>query len=110
MAAITFPSYAYNSAGQPPLIVINQAAFNALAGPGTWALTPYPPPTPAGAPPIDSLASGTGTFTATDTRLQQILIENRIQSLMQQAAFVITEDAATQMRADVLANDSSLTS
>jgi hypothetical protein len=110
MAAITYPSYAYNSAGQPALIVINAAAFAALSGPGTWALTPYPVPSPPPAPPVDSLSLGTGTFTATDTRLQQALVELRISNLMQQQAFVITEDAATQMRADVLANDASLTS
>lgn len=110
MATIAYPSYAYNSAGQPAVIVINAAAFTALSGPGTWAFTPYPPQTPAGTPPIDSLSLGTGSLTSTDTRLQQILIENRMQSYMQQQAFLIAEDAITQMRADILANDSSITS
>lgn len=105
-----FPSWAYNSAGQPALIVINQAAFNALTSPGTWALTPYPPPTPAGSPPIDSLTAGTGVFTATDTRLQQLLVESRVQTAMMAQGFGITDDPQTLVRPDVLANDSSLTS
>lgn len=109
MAVVAYPSWAYNSAGQAAQIVASAAAFAALTSPGTWALTPFSSTTPP-TPPIDSLAAGTGSFTATDTRLQQILVENRIQSLMQQQAFLIAEDAATQMRADVLANDSSLTS
>lgn len=110
MAIQQFPSWAYNSAGQPAVIVLNQTQFAALPGPGSWAFTPFPPPTPPGAPPIDSLVSGTGSYTATDTRLQQLLVESRVQSMMFAQAFNVTDDPQTVLRPDVLANDSSLTS
>ena len=102
MAVITYPSWAYNSAGQPAVIVQNAAQFAALPLPGTWQLNgPYP-------------ASTTGTsdpgFTVTDTRLQQMLVESRVQTLMMAQAFNVTDDPVTLQRPDVLANDSSLTS
>ena len=103
MAAIAFPSYAYNSAGQAAVVVLSQAAFNALPLPGTWAFTPYPAPAPTGVP-FDP------GFPDTDTRLQQMLIEARIQTMMLAQGLSITEDPQTQLRADVLANDATLAS
>ena len=102
MAVVAFPSFAYNSAGQAAQIVASQAAFAALAGPGTWAFTPYfIPPVSV---PIDP------GFPSTDTRLQQILIESRVTNLLLQSGLNVGDDPQTQLRADVLANDSSLVS
>ena len=101
MAVIAFPSYAYNSAGQAPQIVASQAAFTALGGPGTWAFSPYAVP-PSNVP-IDP------GFTATDTRLQQMLVEARINNLLLAQGFNIADDPARVMRAEIVANDSGLT-
>jgi hypothetical protein len=100
MAAPTsFPSYAYNPF-QPPVIVQNLTAFNALPGPGTWGTQPFASTTPGA--PFDP------GFTDTDIRLQQILIENRITNQMLQFGFNLVDDPVTQIRPDVLANDSGL--
>ena len=101
MAGIAFPSYAYNSAGQAPQIVASQAAFTALGGPGTWAFSPYAVP-PSNVP-IDP------GFTATDTRLQQMLVELRVANLQLQAGLNLADDPQTQLRPEVVANDSGLT-
>ena len=104
MAGIAFPSWAFNSAGQPSIIVTSQAAFQALTGPGAWAFTPFP--TALVTAPIDT----TPVLTATDIRLQQMLIEQRITNQLLTFGLNIADDAQTQIRPDVLANDSSLTS
>ena len=110
MAVTTFPSWAYNSATQPPQIVQSQVQFNALPAPGTWAFTPFPTPAPPGQAPYDSLVAGTGNYLATDQRLQQLIVESRVQSMMMAYAFNIPDDPQTLLRPDVLANDASLTS
>lgn len=106
MAGIAFPSWAYNSAGQAAQIVTTQAAFNALAAPGTWALTPYT--TTLGTAPIDT----TATLTATDIRLQQSLVEQRVmnQLLYTLVSGQVAPDDPVSLRADVVANDALLTS
>ena len=102
MAAPTgYPSWVYNSTQQSSLIVANVAAFNALGGNGTWTTTPY---LGVSGIPTDP------NLTDTDIRLQQILIENRIQNQLLQFGFNLVDDPVTQLRPDVLANDSSLTS
>ncbi len=100
MAGLAFPSWAYNSAGQAAQIVASQAAFNALASVGSWAFTPYVIATATA--PVDV------GFSNTDIRLQQILIEQRITNQLLQIASTIADDPVTQIRADILANDSSL--
>ena len=104
MAGIAFPSYAYNSAGQPSQIVQNQAAFQSLGGAGTWAFTPFP--TALVTAPIDT----TPVLTATDIRLQQMLIEQRVTNQLLQIGLNVADDPQVQIRPDVLANDSALTS
>ena len=100
MAAPTsYPSWVYNLT-QPAVIVANLTQFNAL--PGTWTTIPFAA-NPANAP-------ADAGFTDTDTRLQQILIENRIQNQLLQYGFNLVDDPVTQIRPDVLANDSSLSS
>jgi hypothetical protein len=94
-----YPSWAFNSAGQPSVIVLSLAAFNALPGPGTWSATPYPT-VPA------TIPSDPG-FIILDTRQQQLLIEARMQTMMLAQGFGIVDDP-TLLRADVLANDSSV--
>ena len=61
------------------------------------------PPPPSGVPYDPGLPN-------TDTRLQQILVENRVQSMMLAQAFNITDDPQTVLRPDVRANDASLSS
>lgn len=99
MAGPAFPSYAYNSAGQPALIVQSQAQFAALPPPGTWSFTPF---AVNPSPPFDP------GFLVLDSRMQQVLVESRIQSAMMAQAFAIAEDPQTQLRPDFLANDSAL--
>ncbi len=100
MAAPTsYPSWAYNSTQLASLIVNNVAAFNALPGPGTWTTTPF-----AG---VTGIPTDPG-FTDTDIRLQQILIETRVQNQLLQIGFGMSDDPVTQIRPDVLANDSGL--
>ena len=108
-----YPSWAYNSAGQPALIVTMLAAFNALPGPGTWSATPFSTSSSGSTAPFDTVTSpGTSNLQVTDIRLQQMLIEARVQSYMLAQALMINEhdDPQTVIRPDVLANDASLTS
>ena len=104
MAVVAFPSWAFNSAGQPSVIVASQAAFDALAGAGTWAFTPYAIATATA--PVDTTP---GLLTATDVRLQQLLVEQRLMNQLLAIGFNISDDPATQLRPDILANDSGLT-
>lgn len=101
MAAPTgYPSYVYNATQLTSLVVQNVAAFNALPGPGVWTTTPF-----VG---VSGIPTDPG-LTDTDIRLQQILIENRVQS--QFLSFLYgTADDPVEIRAEILANDSSLTS
>lgn len=102
MAAPTsYPSWVYNSTQLSSLIVPNAAAFNALPSPGTWTTTPYPG--------IGGIPTDPG-LTDTDIRLQQILIENRVSNQLLQFGFGLADDPVTQLRPDILLNDSSLTS
>ncbi len=106
-----FPSWAYNSAGQSPLIVFSLAAFNALPGPGTWSATPFAAASTGSTAPFDTLTNGTGTYQVTDIRLQQQLIEARISNqYLAILAAPFGDDPLTILRPDVLANDASLTS
>lgn len=101
MAAPTsYPSYVFNGTQLTSLIVANVAAFNALSGPGVWTTTPY---VGISGIPTDP------NLTDTDIRLQQILIENRISNQLLQFGFNIVDDPVTQLRPDILANDSGLT-
>lgn len=101
MAAPTsYPSYAYNSTQLSTLIVTTAAQFNALPGPGVWTTTPY-----AG---TSGIPTDPG-LTDTDIRLQQILIESRISNQLLQFGFNLSDDPVTQLRPDILANDSGLT-
>lgn len=100
MAAPTgYPSWAYNSAGQPAQIVANLAAFNALGGIGTWSTTPFPG---SGTVPSDP------NLTDTDTRLQQIMVEARLSNNLL-AAIAQMPDDLLAWRQDIIANDSGLT-
>ena len=101
MAVIAYPSWAYNATLLTAQIVADAAAFAAL-GSG-WSFTPFAPPPPSGVPYDPGLPN-------TDTRLQQILVENRVQSMMLAQAFNITDDPQTVLRPDVRANDASLSS
>lgn len=95
-----YPSWVYNGTQLASLIVQNVAAFNALPGPGTWTTTPY-----LG---ISGIPTDPG-LTDTDIRLQQLLIESRISNQLLQFGFNIVDDPVTQLRPDILANDSGLT-
>lgn len=109
MAAPTsFPSWSYNPT-QAAVVVQSLTAFNALPGPGIWSATPYTP-TPLLGAPYDSLVAGTGLLQVIGIRLEQILIENRVQNQMMQFGFGLGTDPVTELRPDVLANDSSLSS
>ena len=112
MAAPTgYPSWAYNSAGQPALIVQSLTAFNALGGPGTWSSTPFSSAAPVPAVAFDSYVAGTGNDQILAIRLQQQLIENRISNqYLAILAAPFADDPVTILRPDVLANDASLTS
>lgn len=100
MAAPTgFPSWAYNATQNSSLIVQTLAQFNALPSPGTWTTTPFNPPTV----PTDP------GFLATDTRLQQMLIELRMQNLLTSVGFNSNEEL-TALRAEILAVDSGIAS
>jgi hypothetical protein len=103
MAAIAFPTWAYNLT-QPALIVNSQAAFNALQPVGTWALTPFPASSTV--VPFDP------GFLILDERQQQLLVESRIANMLLQTMAGPNLDAVDMagLRADVLANDSSPTS
>jgi hypothetical protein len=102
MAAPTsYPSYAYNATQFSTVIVASAAAFNALPAPGVWTTTPY-----AG---VGGIAPNDPGMTDTDIRLQQILIENRIQNQLLQFGFNLADDPI-ELRGEILANDSGLTS
>jgi hypothetical protein len=102
MAAPTgYPSWIYNATQQSALIINTVAQFNALPSPGTWTTTPY-----VG---IGSIAPTDPGFTDTDIRLQQILVECRVMNQMLQIGLNVVDDPVTQIRPDVLANDSALT-
>lgn len=101
MAAPTgYPSWVYNATQLTQLIVPNVAAFNALPPPGVWTTTPY---LGVGGIPTDP------GLTDTDIRLQQILIENRIGNQLLTYIGNIPDDPVSQLRPDILANDSGLT-
>lgn len=101
MAAPTgYPSWVYNSTQLVSVIIPSVAAFNALPGPGTWTTTPY-----VG---VSGIPADPG-LTDTDIRLQQILIENRVSNQLLQFIGNLTDDPV-EMRAEILAGDSSLTS
>lgn len=102
MAAIAFPSWAFNSAGQPAVIVASQAAFQALGGVGTWAFTPFP--TALITAPIDT----TPVLTATDVRLQQLMVDIRTMIQVIAIGLNVVDDPQTQIRPDIQANDVSL--
>lgn len=94
-----YPSWAYN-ATQPARIVNSTTEFAALPGTG-WQYTPIV--STAGTVPDTGL-------TYTDTRLSQLLVEARVQTMMMSQAFPILDDPQTILRPDVSANDSSITS
>lgn len=101
MAAPTsYPSYVYNSTQLSSLVINNVAQFNALPAPGVWTTTPYPG--------ISGIPTDPG-LTDTDIRLQQILVESRVQSQLLQFGFSLVDDPV-EIRSEVLANDSSLNS
>lgn len=101
MAAPTgYPSWVYNSTQLTQLIVTTVAQFNALAAPGVWTTTPY---VGISGIPVDP------GFTDTDIRLQQILIESRISNQLLAWGLNVSDDPQTQIRPDILANDSGLT-
>lgn len=107
MAAVAFPSWAYNATLLQSQIVQTQAAFAAL-GTG-WSFTPFAPPPPSGVP-FDVTGSPTVPIAVpiTDTRLQQILIELRMHNMMFAHTNNIPDDLQTILRPDVLANDSGI--
>ena len=105
-----FPSWAYNSAGQPALIVQSLTAFNALGGTGTWSATPFSTTTATSVAPFDTLSLGTGNYQVTDIRLQQSLVESRITNMLLSQLLGNADDLQQVLRPDVLANDASLTS
>jgi hypothetical protein len=101
MAAPTgYPSWVYNSTQLASVIVNNLAQFNALGGNGVWTTTPF-----AGTSGIPTDPN----LTDTDIRLQQSLIEQRITNQLLAWGFNIMDDPQTQIRPDILANDSGLT-
>src|SRR5262245_25245692 len=95
-----YPSWVYNSTQLASLIVNTVAQFNALPGPGTWTTQPF-----VG---TSGILTDPG-LTDTDIRLQQILIEARISNQLLQFGFNLMDDPVTQLRPDILANDSGLT-
>ena len=102
--AIPFPTWAYNQVGvnqQPAQIVQTQAQLTALGS--AWATTPFPV-TPTTAP------SDPG-FAILDTRQQQLLVEVRMQNLLLKEGILpaLSSDDLTNMRAEVLALDSGIT-
>ena len=99
MAAPTsYPSWAYNSTQSAALIVNTVAQFNALSGSGTWTTTPFPG--------ITGIPTDPG-LTDTDIRLQQILVESRLQSNLLAVLGTISDDLLS-WRQDIAANDSGL--
>lgn len=105
---IIYPAWAYN-ATQPARLVNSAADFAALPAPGLWSFTPA-----TFVVPPASLAPADPGLTTTDTRLSQQLIEARITNLILAAGLLPgaggADDPVTVLRADVTANDASLTS
>lgn len=99
-APTSYPSWVFNSTQATQLIVQTVAQFNALPAPGTWTTTPYPGT--SGIPTDPGLVD-------TDIRLQQILIENRMTNQLLTIGMNIVDDPVSQLRPDILANDSGLT-
>lgn len=99
-APTSYPSFAYNSTQLSTVVVNNSTAWNALPGPGTWQTYPYPG--------ISGIPTDPG-LTDTDIRLQQILIESRVSNQLLQFGFNLTDDPV-ELRAEILAGDSALTS
>lgn len=99
-APTSFPSYAYNATQLASIVVTTLAAFNALPLPGVWTTTPFVGT--SGIPTDPGL-------TDTDIRLQQILIESRTTNYMLANGLNLVDEPAVY-RADILANDSGLTS
>ncbi len=109
-----YPSWCYNSNGQPALIVQSLTAFLALPTPGTWSATPFVSAASSSTAPYDTLTAGTGSLQITDIRAQQTLVENRIQNmLLSQISQLLggnPDDPQIILRPDVVANDAGLTS
>lgn len=99
-APTSYPSFAYNATQLSTVVVNNATAWNALPGPGTWQTYPYPG--------ISGIPTDPG-LTDTDIRLQQILIESRVSNQLLQFGFNLTDDPV-ELRAEILAGDSALTS
>jgi hypothetical protein len=98
--ATSFPTYAY-SASQTPQVVASQAALTAL-GP-TWFTSPVL--VSSASAPTDTIP---GVLSATDIRLQQMLVEQRVTNQMLAIGFGMSDDPVNQIRPDVLLNDSGL--
>ena len=98
-APSSYPSYAYNSTQQLAVIVGTVAAFTALPSPGTWTTTPFPG--------LAAIPTDPG-LTDTDVRLQQILVETRLNNNLLAIVGSITDDLVA-WRQDIVANDSGLT-
>jgi hypothetical protein len=99
MAAIAYPSWAYNLTA-PAQIVQTAAAFTAL-GPG-WTQVPFAP--------VGQIAPFDAGFPTTDIRLQQILDEMKIANQYLYAANGSQGDDPQALRADVVVTDVALTS
>ena len=100
MAAPTsYPSAAYNETQLLAVVVQNVAAFNALSGAGTWTTTPF-------IAASSSIPYDPG-FITTDTRLQQILVETRLQNNLLAAQAAMSDDLVA-WRQDIVDNDSGL--
>ena len=95
-----YPSWVFNSTQLASQIVTNVAQFNALGGAGTWTTTPF---VGISGIPTDP------NLTDTDIRLQQSLIEQRITNQLLAIGLNIVDDPQTQLRPDILSNDSGLT-
>ena len=106
MAAVAFPSWIYNATLLQAQVVQTQAAKDAL-GTG-WSFTPFAPPPPSGVPFDVGPPQFPITYPITDTRLQQILVEQRMLNMMFAQEFNIADDPITVLRPDIVANDSAL--
>ncbi len=100
-APTSYPSYAYNSTQLLQVVVNNVQQWNALPSPGTWQTFPYPG--------LIAFPTDPG-LEDTDAWLRSILVENRITNQMLQFGMNVMDDPVTQLRPDVLANDSSIAS
>lgn len=99
MAAPTgYPSWVYNSTQMMAQVVTNVGQFNALGGPGTWTTTPFPG--------VSGIPTDPG-LTDTDVRLQQLLVESRLQSNILAMLGNYSDDLVA-WRQDIAANDSGL--